>query len=149
MARDLTRWEPTRELASMRGFMNRALEDWFYRPFEAFGLISGDTLAVDVYESDGHVVVETPMPGVKPEDIKVSVTGDTLTIKAETQKEDEVKEKNYLRRELRYGAYRRSMPLPAGLNTDEVEASYHDGILTLDFAKSEEAKAKSIKVKST
>lgn len=152
MARSLVRWEPSRDLVSLQDVMDRwfdrAFEDWFFRPLAPFGLVGEGSLAVDMYETDDSVVVKTAIPGVKAKDIDISVTGDTLTIKAETQEEAEVKRENYLRRERRLGAYRRSVTLPGGLKTDKVEADYTDGILTIQFPKSEEVKPKTIKVKT-
>ena len=74
---------------------------------------------MDMYETDDSVVVKTAIPGVKGEDINISVAGDTLSVKAESKAEEEVKRENYLRRERRYGAYRRSVTLPGGLKTDK------------------------------
>jgi HSP20 family protein len=105
-------------------------------------------LAVDMFETDEAVVVKTAIPGVRADDIEVSVTGDTLTVRAETKQEEEVKEENYLRRERRYGSYCRSVTLPGGLESDKAEADYSDGVLTLTFPKAEEIKPKSIKVTS-
>ena len=131
----------------MPDLMDRMFGEWLARPFRSFGLTEARMPALDIYEDDGHVVVETAMPGAKAEDIDVSVTGDTLTIKAESREEDRVKNGNYLRRELRVGSYRRSIHLPGGLETDDVDADYEDGILRLEFPKTEEAKARTIKVK--
>lgn len=105
-------------------------------------------MAVDVYETEDSVVVKTPIAGVKAEDIQVSVTGDTLTIKAEIKENQEIKRESYLRQERRYGACCRSITLPDGLQTDKAEADYADGVLTLTFPKAEEVKPKSIKVTS-
>jgi HSP20 family protein len=102
-----------------------------------------------MYETDDNVVVKTAIPGVSADDIEVSVSGDTLTIKAETTEEEEVKRENYLRRERRFGSYCRSVTLPGGLDTGGAEADYTDGILTLTIPKSEEVKPKSIKVKAS
>jgi HSP20 family protein len=101
---------------------------------------------VDMYETDDSVVVKSAIPGVKADEIDVSITGDTLTVKAETKKEEEVKRENYLRRERRFGSYCRSVTLPGGLEADQAEADYTDGILTLTFPKAEEIKPKSIKI---
>ena len=105
-------------------------------------------MAIDMYETDDSVVVKTAIPGVKSEEIDVSITGDTLTVKAETRDEEEVKRENYLRRERRYGSSCRSVTLPGGLETDKAEADYTNGILTLTFPKAEEVKPKSIKIKA-
>ena len=106
-------------------------------------------MAVDMYETDESVIVKTAIPGVKADDIDVSVTGDTLTVRAETKEEEEIKRESYLRRERRFGSYCRSVTLPGGLETESAEADYSDGVLTLTFPKAEEVKPKSIKVKST
>lgn len=105
-------------------------------------------MTVDMYETADSVVVTTPIPGVNAEEIEVSVTGDTLTIKAETKEEDEVSRENYLRRERRYGSCCRSVTLPGGLETEQAEADYTDGVLTLTFPKMEEVKPKTIEVKT-
>ena len=101
-----------------------------------------------MYETNDALVVKTAIPGVKAEDIDLSVTGDTLTIKAETKEEQEIKRENYLRRERRFGSYCRSVTLPGGLKTDQAEADYTDGVLTLTFPKAEEVKPKAIPVKA-
>jgi HSP20 family protein len=143
---DIIRWEPFREMSSLRDAMERMFEERFMRPTVPFGLWGEGTMAVDVYETDEAVVVKTPIPGVRAEEINVSVTGDTLTIKAEIKEEQDVKGENYLRRERRYGSCCRSVTLPGGLETDKAEADYKDGVLTLTFPKAEEVKPRSIKV---
>jgi HSP20 family protein len=146
----IVRWEPFRDMmwpSAMRDAMDRMFEEGFLRAPVPFGWAEG-SLAVDMYDSENSVVVKTAVPGVKAEDIEVSVTGDTLTIKAETRDEEEVKRDNYLRRERRLGSYCRSVTLPGGLLSDKAEADYTDGILTLTFPKAEEVKPKSIKVQA-
>jgi HSP20 family protein len=143
---NIVRWEPFREMASFRDAMERMFEERFMRPAAPLGFWGEGTMAVDMYETDDAVVVKTPIPGVKAEEINVSVTGDTLTIKAEIKEEQDIKGENYLRRERRYGSCCRSVTLPGGLETDKAEADYRDGVLTLTFPKAEEVKPKSIKV---
>jgi HSP20 family protein len=141
----IVRWEPLRDMATLRDAMDRMFEEGVWRPPVPFVWGEGN-LAVDMYETDDTVVIKTSIPGVKAEDIDVSVTGDTLTVKAETKEEEEIKRENYLRRERRYGSYCRSVTLPGGLETEKADADYSDGILTLTFPKAEEVKPKSIKV---
>jgi len=105
-------------------------------------------LAVDVYETEDNVIVEAAMPGVKPEEIEVSLTGDVLTIKGETKAEKEVKEESYIRRERRYGSFCRSVSLPSGLEGDKAEAEFEHGVLKLTIPKAEEVKPKVIEVKT-
>jgi HSP20 family protein len=133
-------------MESLRDAMERMFEERSFRPPVPFG--GPEALSVDMWETDDDVVVRTSIPGVKADEIDVSVTGDTLTIRAETKEEEEVKRENYLRRERRYGSLCRSVTLPGGLETEQAEADYEDGILTLTFPKAEEVKPKSIKVTS-
>jgi HSP20 family protein len=140
----IVRWEPFREMESLRDAMERLFEERSLRPPMPFW--GPESPALDMWETDENVVVRTAIPGVKPDEIDVSVTGDTLTIRAETKEEEEVKRENYLRRERRFGSMCRSVALPGGLETDKAEADYSDGVLTLTFPKAEEIKPKSIKV---
>ena len=140
----IVRWDPVRDMESFRDAMERMFEERSLRPAMAFW--GPESLAVDMWETDDSVVIRTAIPGLKPEDIDLSVTGDTLTIRAETQEEEEIKRENYLRRERRFGSMCRSVALPGGLETDKAEADYSDGVLTLTFPKAEEVKPKSIKV---
>ena len=105
-------------------------------------------MAVDVYETDEDVVVKASVPGVDPEELDISITGDTLTIKGETRAEEEVEEENYVYRERRYGAFSRSMTIPTSVEADEADAEFEDGVLTLRLPKAEEVKPKTIKVKT-
>ena len=141
----IVRWEPFRDMMTLRDAMDRMWEERFFRPPMPFAWAEGD-LAVDMYETDDSVVVKTEIPGVKAEEIEVSVTGETLTVKAESKEEEEINRENYLRRERRYGSYCRSVTLPGGLETEKAKADYTDGVLTLTFPKAEEVKPKSIKV---
>ena len=144
----IVRWQPFPDMLALREAMDRAFEDRFFRPPMPFGPWAEDTLAVDMYETDENVVIKATVPGVNAEEIEVSVTGDTLTIKAESKEEEEIKSENYLRRERRMGSVCRSVTLPGGLESDQALADYSDGILTLTFPKAEEVKPKSITVKA-
>jgi len=141
----IIRWEPMRDMATLRDAMDRAFEERFFRPPVPFAWAEG-SLAIDMYETDDNVILKTAIPGVKAEDIEVSVSGDTLTIKAETKEEQEIQRDSYLRRERRFGSCCRSVTLPGGLETENAEADYSEGVLTLTFPKAEEVKPKSIKV---
>ena len=144
----IVRWEPFRDMMSIRDAMDRMFEERFVRPPMPFGPWAGGSMAVDMYETDDSVVIKSGIPGVGAEDIEVSVTGDTLTIKAETKEEEEVQRENYLRRERRTGSYCRSVTLPGGLETDQAQADYTDGVLTLTFPQAEEVKPRTIKVEA-
>jgi len=104
--------------------------------------------ALDVYETDKAVVVETPLAGVNPEDVKVSVEKGILTLQGESNKEHEVEEKNYYRKEVRSGAFYRQIALPAPVDEDKVEAVFEDGVLKVTCPKAAPAAAvKEITVK--
>jgi HSP20 family protein len=135
---------------SLRQAMDRLFEDSVVsssRISGAFG--SGVTTPVDMYHTtnDNDIVVKAALLGVKPEEVDITITGDTLTIKGKT-KAEEVKREDYLYQEHRYGAFSRSVTLPSGLNTDEAEATFDNGILILTIPKVEKVKPKQIKVKA-
>ena len=146
---NLVRWEPFRELVSLREAMDRLFEESFVRPSQGrLSLAREGGLAVDMYETDDAVVVKSAIPGIKAEDIDISITGDTLTIKGETKTEEEVNEENYIRRERRYGAFCRTLALPLPVVPDKADAEFENGVLTLTLPKAEEIKPKAIKIKA-
>ena len=144
----IVRWEPFRDMVALRDAMDRMVEEGMVRAPAPFAAWAAGGLAVDMYETDESVVVKTAIPGMNADEIEVSVTGDTLTIRAETKEESEIKRENYLRRERRFGSCCRSVTLPGGLEAEKAEADYTDGVLTLIFPKAEEVKPKNIKVTS-
>jgi len=104
--------------------------------------------SVDVYQTDDEVVVKAQLPGVKKEDVEVSIQENTLTIRAETRREEEIEDEGYFRRELRYGTFARRLPLPAAVDEQQVSAKMADGVLEVRAAKSveEEEPGKKISV---
>ena len=145
----IVRWDPVRDMVSLREAMDRLFEDSFVRPRGRLAVAEGmGTLALDVFESDDNVTVRASIPGVKPEDIEISVTGETLTIKGETLEEKEEKTGNYHLRERRSGALQRSITLPTLVNADKAQAEFEHGVLTLTLPKVEAVKPKSIKIKA-
>jgi HSP20 family protein len=146
---DIERWHPFTELMSLRQAMDRLFEDSFVHPSRALEALSEVAApALDIYQTPSTVVVKATLPGLKPEDVSIDVTGDTLTVKGEGKAEQEVKREDYLYQERRYGTFSRSVVLPSGLKTDKTEATMEDGVLTLTIPKAEEAKPKTIKVKA-
>jgi HSP20 family protein len=145
----LVRWEPFRDLISLREAMDRLFEESFVRP--EVGRLARPaigTLAVDVYQTDDAVVVKSAIPGIDPKDLDITITDDILTIKGETKTEEEVKEEHYIRRERRYGAFSRSLVIPVPVVADKAEAEFENGVLTLTLPKAEEVKPKAIKIKA-
>ena len=146
----MIRWDPGRDVISLRDMMDRLFEDSFIRPRGGLAMpLNGSDLAVDMYETKDDVIVKATLPGVKPEDVEITITGDTLNIRGETRDETETKDKDYIRRERRYGEFARSVTLPAGLQTDKADAKFDNGVLTLQIPKSDQVKPKSIKVKAS
>jgi HSP20 family protein len=137
-----------REMMSLRDAMDRLFEESFISPrmMPLWSAGEGTSLAVDVVENDDNFVLKAPVPGVKPEDIEISVVGNVLSIRGESKTEEKVEEVNYLRREMRYGAFQRSLTLPVDVEADKAEASFEDGIITLTLPKAEAVKTKSIKI---
>ena len=102
--------------------------------------------AVDVFEKEDKFVVKAELPGMKEEDIDVSVIGDTLKIKGEKKTETEVKDENYYRCERSYGSFYRSIPIPSNVDANKIEASFEDGIPEVALPKSAKVKPKKIAV---
>ena len=105
--------------------------------------------AVDMYETDKAVVMETPLAGMRPEDVSVSVEKGVLTLKGESKKEHEVEEKNYYRKEVRSGSFYRQLALPAPVLEDKVTAEFKDGVLKITCPKAIASKTNKIDVKIT
>ncbi len=141
----LERWKPRWGITPWRPL--REIEDFFERPMWRLPVEErGWMPAVDIFEKDDKFVVKAELPGMKEEDIDVSVVGDTLMIKGEKKTETEVKEENYYRCERAYGSFYRSVPLPSTVDADKIEASFEDGVLEVTLPKSAEIKPKKIAV---
>ena len=146
---NLVRWEPFRDLISLREAMDQLFEESFVRPrTEWLAPVGAETLAVDMYETDDAIVVKSAIPGIKPEDLDISIANDSLTIKGETKFEEEVQEELFIRQERRYGSFCRSLTIPMPVVADKAEAEFENGILTLRLPKAEEVKPKAIQVKA-
>jgi len=102
--------------------------------------------AVDVFEKEDRFVVKAELPGMKEDDIDVSVVGDTLSIKGEKKTETETKDEDYYRCERSYGSFYRSIPIPSNVDADKIEASFEDGVLEVALPKSAKVKPKKIAV---
>ena len=150
MSNAIERWEPFKEMMSLREAMNRLVEDSFIRPGSWLAPFDAEALSVamDVIETKDNIIVKASVPGIKPEDIDVSVTGDVLTIKGETASEEKIEQGSYLRQERRFGKFERSLTLPTLVTADKADAKFEHGVLTLTLPKAEQAKPKSIKVKT-
>ena len=144
----IMRWRPTRDLTNIREEMNRLFDDFFTGwPERRRGLLEGEWApSIDVAETEEDVVVTAELPGVKQENVDITIADDVLTLKGEKKEEKEVKKKNYHRIERSYGSFQRSISLPTGVQTDKAKAKYKDGVLQVTIPKAEEAKPKQIKI---
>lgn len=152
---NLTRWEPVREMMTLREAMDRLFDDAFTRPLSLKDGWSAP--AIDMYQTDNDVVVKAALPGFKAEDVQINVTGEVLTIRGEMKREEEQKEKAWhtpaLRagasvREQRWGSFERSIALPTDVVSEKAQADFDNGILTITLPKAEKVKPKTITVKA-
>ena len=149
---NLTRWDPAREMMTLREAMDRLFDDAFTRPFS---LRSGGSTwssawsspAIDMYQTEDDIVVKAALPGIKADEVQINVTGDVLTLRGETKQEEERKDKSWHIREHRWGAFERSIILPTAVISDKAKADFDNGILTITLPKSEEVKSKTITIK--
>jgi len=142
----IVRWDPFREMMSLRDVMDRLVDDAFVRPTSGLGTLYSP--AVDMIENEDEVVVKASLPGVRSDDINISVTGDALTIRGEMKSERDEEKDNYIFRERRSGGFSRSLALPTSVVADKAKAEFENGILTLSLPKAEEVKPKTITVKA-
>ena len=150
----LIRWEPFRDLVSLRDRMDRLFDEFSGRGWPTQGWPTEEGLtagvwnpAVDVYETKESIVLKADLPDVKKEEVDISVEGNVLTLRGERKREKEVKEKDFYRMERSYGAFSRSFTLPGSVDADKIEADFAGGVLKVTLPKREESKPKQIKVK--
>jgi HSP20 family protein len=139
----ITPWRPFRDLEEWE----RLFDDLWGRPSWRLPVEErGWMPAVDVFEKADKFVVKAELPGMKEDDIDVSVVGETLSIRGEKKTETEVKEEDYYRCERSYGNFYRSIPLPPNVDANKIEASFDDGVLEVTLPKSAKIKPKKIAV---
>jgi HSP20 family protein len=128
--------------------MDRLFENFFERGPRAFGELGAWEPAVEVADTKDAVVVKAQVPGISKDNLQVNVTDDTLTLKGEMKEEEKKEEKNYVRREFRYGAFSRTVTLPAAVQADKAQAQLKEGVLEITIPKSEQAKVKQIPIQT-
>lgn len=147
----IIRWDPFVEVGTLRRAMDRLFDDVLVgerapRTSQNGLPVAAWEPAVEMYETGDEVIVRAEMPNVDPSNVDVTVTGDAITIKGTVRQEEEKKDRSYYRRELRYGSYVRTLPLPAEVKGGDAKATYKDGVLEVKIPKSERAKPTSVKV---
>jgi HSP20 family protein len=145
---NLTRWDPFNEMLTLREAMNQLLEDSFVAPTGGRRQQGGFVPALDLSETPDGYLVEVAVPGMKPEDVQITLENNVLTIKGELHQESEDKKRNYHRVERRYGTFQRTIALPSTVKADGIQAEMTNGILRLDIPKAEEVKPRRIDVKA-
>ncbi|GAP20080.1 Hsp20/alpha crystallin family protein [Leptolinea tardivitalis] len=143
---NIVRFEPMREMVRMSDAMDRLFENIYGRGWHDGDLF--ESPSVDMYQTENDIVVKASLPGMKAEDIQISVVGDVLTLRGKIDAEEEVKDASYHIRERRSGSFARSLPLPSAVQSDKAKAEFENGVLTLTMPKAEEMRPKTITVKA-
>lgn len=142
---NLTVFDPFREMASLRSMMDQVFDNVLTRQAEAWRGM--EWMALDMYQSDDEIVVKAVLPGIKPEDINVSIANQVLNIRGEVKEEQVNESATYHIRERRSGVVTRAVQLPAPVVSEKARAEFENGILTLMLPKAEEVRPKTISVK--
>ncbi len=145
----MERWDPFRDIVSLREAMDRLIQESFVRP--AGSLLQGARggVPLDVMEKDNEYEVHASLPGIKPEDVQITVQGNTITIRGESGAEQERKDENWIVRERRSGSFYRSFSLPSEVDAGKATARYENGVLVLDLPKAEAAQPRRIQINAS
>ena len=146
----IIRWDPFRDLVTLREKMNRLFEEAYSTRGEERELVSSSwTPSVDIYETEQQLVMTAEVPGIEDKDIEIKIEDNTLTLKGERKFEKETQEENYHRVERAYGSFYRSFSLPPYIDQDNIEAEHENGVLKITMPKKHEAKPRQVKVLKT
>lgn len=150
----IVKWSPLKELEDMRRDMDRLFEDflvpgrrrrgWLAKPES--GIVVPN---IEMFDRTNEIVLRAELPGVAKEDVDLTITKDTLTLKGEVKKEKEIKEEDYYACERSYGTFTRSIALPVEVDSERATAGFKDGILEVVLPKKEESKPREIKIAVT
>lgn len=144
----LVRWQPMRELDTLRRQMDRLFEDfWSDRGLPM--LPTGEMTwmpAIELKETNTELVLKAQIPGISAKDLDIQVSEDTVTITGEYRDEQKTDEKGYFRSEFQYGQFQRVVALPTHVHNQEAKAEFKDGLLTLTMPKVEESERKVVKL---
>ena len=140
----LQRWYPFNELRQAHNRLWRSVD---------IARVNGENgtsrwaVPLDVIQDGDNIVVRASMPGIKPDDISVTIENDVLTVKGKTESEGEVKDGSYLMRERRSGMFHRALRLPDTIDVDNADTSYENGVVSITFPKVESKKVKRLELK--
>jgi HSP20 family protein len=143
----IIRWDPFRDLVTLRERMNRLFEDAFTSRGEEKDLVASNwSPSVDIYETENEIILTAEVPGVDEKNIEIKLEDNTLSLKGERNFEKETKEENYHRIERAYGSFYRSFTLPGNIDQDNIKAENENGILRITMPKKSELKPKKVKI---
>jgi HSP20 family protein len=142
----MRRHSPIGELVTLRDAMERLFDERLMRPIWRLNGEPELSPALDLYTTQDAVIAKVALPGVKPEDVDVSIADDLVTVRGSFEEHKETTEAGYLHKELSRGAFSRSFALPTAIKADAAKASFKDGLLTLTLPKTEEVKPRHVKV---
>ncbi|MBM3311775.1 MAG: Hsp20/alpha crystallin family protein [Candidatus Aminicenantes bacterium] len=143
----IIRWDPFRDVVTLRERMNRMFEDVFSRRTDDKELTpSSWAPAVDIYETENELVLSAEIPGLNEKDVEIKVEDNTLTLKGERRFEKETKEENYHRIERSYGSFYRAFTLPNSIDPEKIQAEHENGVLRISMPKRQELKPRTVKI---
>lgn len=142
----MERWEPFRDMLTLREAMDRLFQESFVRPTSAMLSAARGTIPVDVAESGDSYEVSATIPGIKPENVEITVHNNVLTMRGESAGEEQRKEQNYIMHERHSASFSRSITLPGPVDAEHAHARYEHGVLTLTLPKTVAAQPRQIPV---
>jgi HSP20 family protein len=148
---NIIRWEPAREMMTLREAMDHLFDEAFTHPFGIRPNGSNRPSvapAIDMYQTDNDVVVKAALPGIEKDDVQINVNGDVLSIKGSVKQEEESEGKSWHIREQRWGAFERQILLPNNVVADKAQAEFENGVLTVTLPKADEVRPKTINIKT-
>jgi HSP20 family protein len=140
------RWDPFREVMTLRDAVDRLFQQSIVRPGNLISGLRSEAVPIDVLETDRAVQVRASIPGVKPDDLQVTIQGNLLTIGGESRAEEEHEGQHWIVREHRFGEFRRTVELPVPVDADRAEAHFEYGVLTLTLPKLEAVQPRRIAI---
>lgn len=147
---NVVRWNPFREMMSLRDEMDRLYEEAFGMPMRySSGKSGSQGFALDISEGEDQYTISAELPGMDPENINIEFNNGVLSISAESSFQNEDQNERYYMRERRYGRFSRSVSLPQGISASDITADYNNGILKIAVPKSEDIKPRRINVSSS
>lgn len=143
----IIRWDPFRDLVTLREKMNRLFEDAASGRTEDRELVSSTWApAVDIYETEHEIILSAEVPGIEDKDIEIKLDDSTLTLRGERKFEKETEEENFHRIERAYGSFYRSFSLPNYVDQEKIRAEHEHGVLKVIMPKKQEAKPRQVKI---